>query len=197
MSESTSWLKRITGFGWMGSGASVALSLILCIPLLWLATLPSPQTGISGPALEFPGTANTALAVLRIFDDAHLIGKARVAVYWDFALILAYVCFFASLLRWVARGGSKDELLPLAMRGALWAGALDALEDVGILYLTAHFANPDETWFPIVALLTTLAALAKWTLLSAVAGYSLWELAKLFQRARGYGLTSKTANQGR
>jgi hypothetical protein len=181
---------------WMRSGAFVVVSFIATIPFFWLAGLPSPQAGVPGLALEFPGTANTALAILRAFADADLLGSVRKAIYWDFLLIPIYVIAFVSLLEWLPRGehGCRDELLGYAIQGALYAGALDFAEDLGMLFLLGQVSTPEHPLFGLAALLTTLFALFKWTLLVAIGGYSAWELAMRMKRRMRSGSTREISS---
>lgn len=185
------WLER----PWMSSGWLVIGSVLAVIPLLWLARLPDPQPGMSALAIEFPGTANTALAVLRALADADLISSVRAAVMWDFLLVVAYVMACVSLLGWLhPDNGRSDELFPHAIRGALLAGFFDVLEDLGILFLLSHLGDPQHALFGVVSLLTTLFAMCKWTLLVAVTGYSVWELTKKLGaswRRRGPGTSAR------
>lgn len=194
MSTAVEWLSGRLEQPWMRSGAFVIASFLATIPFFWLASLPS-QPGMPGLALEFPGTANTALAILRAFEDAKVLGSVRSAVLWDFLLIPVYVVAYVSLLKWLALGerGSPDELLGYAIRGAVWAGVFDILEDFGILFLIGRVSTPEHPLFGLAALLTTLFALSKWTLLVAVTGYSVWELAKRIARGSGFTRSSRTS----
>lgn len=185
------WLRQ----PWLRSGAFVIGSFLMTILFFVLASLPSPQPGISGLALEFPGTANTALAILRSFQDARLLDEVVAAVLWDLALIVTYVTAYVALLEWLDRieSGSRDELLPHAIQGVLIAGGLDVFEDGGILFLVAHVGNPEHAFFGIVSLITTLFAMIKWTLLVAVTGYVSWELVRLIGRESGSGNSTPRA----
>jgi hypothetical protein len=164
--------------GWARSPWVFVVCLLVVVGLFVskLPQLPSTPTTPSGLELELPGTADGALAVLRAFDDAGVLASARVAIYWDFLLILAYSIGLASLLEWVAaRDRRPDALIGYAAWGALLAGACDVLENCGMLFTLSIYPTPSAL-FSLAALLGTLASLAKWTLLCAIVGYAVWEI---------------------
>jgi hypothetical protein len=153
--------------------------LVLVIAVFRHAQLPTTPTTPSGLELELPGTADGALAVLRAFDDAGALVRARVAIDWDFLVILGYSIGLAAFLEGLAAKNHKDTdaLIGYAAWGALFAGLFDVFENIAMLRLLAQYPDEGRT-FALTALAGTLASLIKWTLLSAVLGYSTWEIAK-------------------
>ena len=179
-------ITRRGNHAWAGSPWIFLLcwAIAVVIGVLHLAALPTTFTTPSGLELELPGTADGALAVLRAFDDAGALTAARVAIYWDFLLILSYSVGFATLLEWLAARDPDhaDPLIGYAAWGALLAGMCDVMENGAMLFMLSQY-DTSQPSLGLIAFLGTLASLLKWTLLSAVAGYTAWEIAKSIGRS--------------
>lgn len=166
---------------WVFIACAAAVMVILTYRL---ASLPVTDTTPYGIEFELTGTADGALAVLRAYEDANaepsLLIQARTAIEWDFLLILSYSIGLASLFEWFGRSkpNKADPLLPYAAWGALLAGACDVVENLAMLFMLREYVQEADPSLGLVALIGTLASLTKWTLLSAVVGYAVWEIAK-------------------
>jgi hypothetical protein len=170
--------------GWARSPWIALACFLIAAAVYKLAQLPVTSTTPTGIELELPGTADGALTVLRAFEDAGVLGRASDAISWDFLLILAYSLGLATLLEWLAGRDPdhRDALIGYAAWGALIAGACDVLEDAAMLVMLRSYPVPSAA-FALTALFGTLVSLAKWTLLTAVVGYTSWEVAKSIGRA--------------
>jgi len=172
---------------WAQSGWVVIVCLLIAVPAAILAQLPSTPT-TPGIALEIPGTADGALGILRNYEDhrtqdnsnPHDLDRARTAILWDFLFILSYSIGLATLLEWLATRDPDraDALIGYAAWGALLAGACDVVENLSMLTLISKYQHNPEANLGLPALLGTLASLTKWTLVLAVLGYTIREVAK-------------------
>lgn len=184
-------ISRLTRNGrhrWLKSGWFAVACFSVMVATFSLAGLPRTPAIPTGIELELPGTSDGALAVMRALDDArnpdgtdpHNVDRAQTAIYWDFLLILSYSFGLATLLEWLAAKdpNKADVLTPYAAWGALLAASADVLENIAILIMLTDYRHNPRADLGLPALFGTLASLTKWTVLSAVVGYTGWELAK-------------------
>jgi hypothetical protein len=172
---------------WARSGWIVLACLAAFLLVAKHAKLPTTPATPNGIELEIPGTSDGALAVMRalVDTDPHNLDRARTAIVWDFLLILSYSLGLATLLEWLATRDpdNADPLIGYAAWGALVAGAADIIENLSMLTLISKYEHLPDSNLGFPALISTLASLTKWTLLFAVVGYAVWELAKRLVQA--------------
>lgn len=174
---------------WLTLGRIAVAAGVLALITAGLAVFPATQITRSALEFELAGTSDGALAILREFVDTKDGGENRLrqqvqlAIYFDFLLIVGYAIGLASLLEWLAvKAGKKaDELLPYAAWGAIWAGCLDVVENIAMLTMLQQSTESPGGLLGVAAFVSALAALFKWTLITAVMGYSTWEVLKYLQ----------------
>lgn len=135
-------------------------------------SLSCAQPTLSVFELQFVGTRDGAVALLRQLTASEQLAAAKSCMVWDFAFIAAYVVGLSTIFTYVTR--NRPELHPAthyAIPAILVAAAFDVIEDVCLLALLAQDAGgPPAEWLGLWAGATTTAALGKWTLLLWVAG---------------------------
>lgn len=179
-------LARTGKHSWARSGWIILACLATFVLVAKFAKLPTTPATPNGLELEIPGTADGALAIMRalVDTDPHNLDHARSAIFWDFLLILSYSIGLATLLEWLATRDpdNTDPLIGYAAWGALLAGAADIIENLSMLTLISKYEHDPQVNLGFPALVSTIASLTKWTLLCAVVGYTVWELAKRLVR---------------
>jgi len=174
-------LRARSGFGWLGSPWVILLGVALFLIGSVGATIRETTEHPGILQLELSGTSDTALAVLRALADADMLGRVRVAIGADIAVIVGYVLALAALLSWFKRNpphGEPDELLDYAGWAIVLAGILDLVEDGAMLWMSYESLDLPSKGLGIAAFVGTTASLGKWTLFWAVVFYSVWELRK-------------------
>ena len=168
---------------------AVALALA-CAPASWIPQSPTTPDGLLG--LEFPGTRGGALGALALLDDAAslrvTIDRAAVkrALYFDYGLIVGYAVALYLIVGWLVRRRVaivSPNRTSLPDRFAGWAPVFAAAFDVGenlslwgLLQLHAPYPAAG-----LLASLTTLCAICKFTLLVFV---GLYAIRAVFSRPR-------------
>jgi hypothetical protein len=177
---------------WLVSGAVVLLALVFPHAKLtgdWIA-----PNGIL--ELQLAGTRDGALTIIRTWTVQGKVVAATHAIWWDFLLIPAYAfCIYVALRSLSVRTSrASPTLLDRFTAGAIWAAAgCDVLENAGMLFMLGAPTAPAPEWLGFVSSATTLASLAKWTLLFLCTGHLAWLLLHLLMgRPRG---TPEVASQ--
>lgn len=142
-----------------------------------------PLQGGSSPhgiiSFELAGTPHQALRILLEWKSRDVLGHARLSLIVDFAYLLVYSLFFASLASWVGARLGERKWSARAAWAATTAAICDLLENGVLLYELNRFTSP--TPFPQLG---AFFALAKLGLLLLSAGYGLVGSVVVFWRQR-------------
>lgn len=143
-----------------------------------------PLQGESSPhgilSFELAGTPVQALRILLEWRNRDALGYARLSLIVDFAYLLIYSLFFASLALWVGARLSEKKWSLRAAWAAIIAAALDVFENGVLLYEVSRFTSAGP--FPQLG---AFLALAKFALLLFSAAYgALGGLTILVRRQR-------------
>lgn len=145
------------------------------------ATLKTAATPLGILNLEFAYTAEKAFAVILAWTGlipADNVFTAIINTWLDFIFILFYTLFLyqASKMLAITQTGLQSFIGHFLSKGALAAGMLDVLENIGMLLtLNGHISNT-------VCLLTFLFSIVKWLLAIAAVLYILIAGSLLFYK---------------
>lgn len=148
------------------------LGMLLLFTSALMALLDLPLQGEAAPwgivSFELAATPYQALRILLEWDTKEALGHARLSLLVDFAYLLVYGLFFATLAAWFGKKNSDEKWSSLAAWAATLAALFDALENSLMLYQVERFST--ETPFPQLA--ASFATL-KFALLLIASAYCL------------------------
>lgn len=147
------------------------------------ATLKTPFTPKGILDLEFAFTTIKADAVMSAWSPAtgiDNIAAAKTNTYWDFLFLFFYAGFLFLACKTIASkiSGPVSKAGKLIAKGALAAGFLDILENIGMLLILNHHGSS------AIVLVTTIVSLIKWALALIALLYVLTGLIALAFRKR-------------
>jgi hypothetical protein len=151
---------------------AVRLGILLVFTSALMRLLDVPLQGEAAPlgivSFELAGTPYRALAILLEWDAKEALGHARLSLIVDFAYLLVYGLFFATLAAWIGNKMSEAKWSSLAAWAATLAAVCDAIENSFLLYQVGRFTT--KTPWPQLA---ASFAMIKFALLLAAAAYCL------------------------
>lgn len=157
----------------LGTGYLASCSSLMCA---------KPQLSVFD--LQFVGTRDGAVALLRQLTTGGQLAAAKSCTAWDFAFITAYVVGLSTFLSCVTwKNSEATPATRYAIPALLAAATLDAIEDVCLLALLAQDpGGATSDWLGLWAGATTTAALGKWVLLLWGAGTLTCAVARATRR---------------
>lgn len=162
---------------------TIRLGALLVFATALMLFVDVPLQGGSSPhgiiSFELAGTPHQALRILLEWKSRDVLGHARLSLIVDFAYLLVYSLFFASLACWVGARLGERKWSARAAWAATTAAVCDLLENGVLLYELNRLTSPAP--FPQLG---AFFALAKLGLVLLSAGYGLVGSVVVFWRQR-------------